>query len=190
MTEGLDDDPARARSRDPAPASHRALAHWHHRHATARASQHRAPRARPSRRAGNAEDGASFDRRALPRVHRRDAHEVSDAARESSVPDGARAWLPRRARPLPRDRCAAAPTTCGRSVLAATHVAGRASASGLGAFRQAHRGACRASADGLRDGALLLAAPVPALLFRRLDELLHPRSCGSVRVLQFGTARG
>ena len=55
-------DSARARSRDPAPASHRALAHRYDCHATSRASQHRAPRARPGWRAGGAAHRARLDR--------------------------------------------------------------------------------------------------------------------------------
>ena len=50
-------------------------------------------------------------------------------------------------------------------------------------FGKLTRGTRGASADGLRDGAVLLAPSVPALLLRGLDELLRARSCRCVYLL-------
>ena len=66
----------------------------------------------------------------------------------------------------------------GRSVSALAHIARGTSADRLGALRQAHHRPRAAAADGLRDGALLLAPSVRAILLeRRHGELLGRATC-------------
>ena len=60
----------------------------------------------------------------------------------------------------------------------------RTGASGLGALRQADHRPRGAAADGLRDGAVLLAPPVPALLSRRGDGVLHSRPRRGLRLVR------
>ncbi len=101
MNTGRSNDPARARSGDPASTSRRAVAAGHNCSAVARASQYAPPRTRPSRRAAGATVDATVDDRALSGVHRRGPGPIPDPARRPPLSDGARARLSRRTRPLP-----------------------------------------------------------------------------------------
>ena len=177
------DDLASPRDGDPAPASGRRVADRHHRASTARASRHRAPRVVAERCAGGTRGGSDLQARSVSAVHPGDLRSVSDVAREPAVSDGARARLRRQLASLPAHGRPASTAAGGRGLPAASHLARRTSTDRLGALRQAHHRPRAAAADGLRDGALVLAPSVRALLLERHHRQLFRRPRSGLRVL-------
>ena len=160
-----DDDPRRPAGPDPPPVPRREVAHGDDR-----------PRARPPpldgdpgadgrRRGGGADPAAVADRSFRP-LRAGHPGALPPAAGEPAARDGARARLHRQRLPLPPPGGAAAAATGGRGLPAASNPARRAGPGGLGPLRQARDRPGAATPDGFRDGAVVVAAALRALLRR------------------------
>ena len=119
---------------------------------------------------------APLDRRA---VHARSStrpQAVSRRYARAACTHGARTRISPAARITSAHLSRALPAASrGGSVLASAHLRRRTSAVDWAHFGTITIGKRAAPVDGLRDGALVLAAPVPALLFERRDDQLPAR---------------
>jgi len=79
------------------------------------------------------------------------------------------------------------PRPAAQALSAAAHFAGGPEPVRLGALRQVRHRPSAATADGLRDGAVVLAAPVPALLSGSGDERLPRWPCSRLQRLRVGS---
>ncbi len=184
---GAGDDPARAGSRDRASASRPSTGRsaplprqLRVHHATVRRvlAQAGVPAGAAPVRASMVEPYLAFITETLAKYPTLRASRLYTMVRERGypgAPDHFRAH---------RGAAAAAPG--GRSVSAPAHIARRTGAGRLGALRQARHRPRGAPADGLRDGALLLAPSLPALLSRgracRTSSAAMSRRSASSRV--------
>ena len=144
----------------------------HDRKPTRRPSHHSPSRSGRRRGASAHEAAAALEARSFHALHSPDAGQVSDAARQPALRDGAQARLPGESKPLPQHDRPRAAEACGRGLSAVEDPSRRAGPDRLGPLRQGEDRSRGAPVDGLRDGSQLLATHLPALLPERADEQL------------------
>ncbi len=118
--------------------------------------------------------------RSVPALRAGHLGTVPAAVRQSALCHGARARLPGWRGSLPSPAAALPATGAARGLPAPEDPAGGAGPSRLGPFRHRDRRPCHAPADGVRDGAELVAADPAALLYGCPHGQLSARSCGGL----------
>ena len=117
----------------------------------------------------------------VPYVDSGNAYEVSHAHGESALCDGSGAWLRWRPRSLPSFDCEPPTAACSGGVSAAGDTTRRAEPMRLGSFRTSEHWPGTASVDGFRDGVVVVATDLPALLSGCADGELPARPRRGVR---------
>ena len=160
------------------------MARGHDRATDPRSSRCRAARHRRQQRPRSPVAASTQSHRPLPAVPAGDAHQVPHADLGAAAGHAGRARLRRqRLAPAPPRR-RHAPTPGGRGLPAPAHAAWRAGAGRLGPLRSPADRPRTPPLDGLRHGAELLAAHLPALLPRRSRRNGHPRPFRGLRRLR------
>jgi hypothetical protein len=168
-----DEDHGGGRGRGRAPALRRALAGRDDRDPARAASRRRQARAR-ARRREDAVAAEGQDDRPVPRVHRRHAAPLSEAAGDAALRHGPRARLHGRRPHAARTRRARPASPAARGLPDHRDAARRAGAGRLGLRRQAAVPGWRAPALALRDGARALARAVGRVRPRSVGPLAVP----------------